>query len=146
MALAWLLAVLLVPVWPVAAPAHDLQHEVGVAEGAIAVRLSFADGNVFSFEAYEVYREGEDIPFQVGRTDALGRLIFMPDQPGDWRVKVFSEDGHGLDFSVVAGERGAVEKAGGSPLAAYSRLIVGVAVIFGIFGLLNLFLVRGKRE
>ena len=128
------------------AAAHDLQHEAGVGEGAISVRLFFSDGNVFSFEAYEVYREGEEIPFQVGRTDALGRLTFIPDRPGTWRVKVFSEDGHGLDFSVVAGEAGGVETAGGPRLHGYSRLVVGIAVIFGIFGLLNLFFGRRKPE
>ena len=146
MARVFLFACVLVGLGSNAVPAHDLQHEVGVGEGAISVRLFFSDGNVFSFEACEVYRQGEEIPFQVGRTDALGRLVFIPDRPGTWQVKVFSEDGHGLDFSLVVGEAGAVEKAGGSPLEGYSRLIVGVAVIFGVFGLVNLFFGSRKRE
>ena len=145
MARAFLIALLLVGIVSVRVFAHDLQREVAEGTGAVEVRLFFSDGSVFSFEAYEVYREGEDIPFQVGRTDALGRLVFIPDRAGTWRVKVFSEDGHGLDFSLATGEGGMLENAGGSSLEGYSRLLVGVCVIFGIFGLVNLFFRRRRK-
>jgi len=90
---------LLLCLWlPERAAAHDLRHSI--EEGAaVTVKLFSADGNEFSFESYEVYYEGEEIPFQVGRTDARGRLVFLPDRAGTWRVKAFSKDGHGADFA-----------------------------------------------
>ena len=123
---------------PERAAGHDLQHSI--EEGvAVTVKLFYADGNEFSFESYEVYRAGEEIPFQVGRTDALGRIVFLPDRAGTWRVKAFSEDGHGADLSLTTGAQGAIESADRPLFERHARLVVGVSIIFGIFGLLSLF-------
>jgi len=125
--------------------AHELQYVVG--EGpAVSVRLSFAGGDEFSFESYEIYRAGEKTPFQVGRTDRYGRLVFLPDRPGTWRIKVFSEDGHGLDFDITTDARGGVERADRPLVERYLRLVVGVALILGIFGLLSLFARRRQAR
>jgi len=137
---------LLLCLWlPERAAAHDLRHSI--EEGAaVTVKLFFADGNGFSFESYEVYHAGEEIPFQVGRTDALGRIVFLPDRAGSWRIKAFSEDGHGADFSLTTGAQGGVETADRSFFERHSRLVVGVSIIFGIFGLVDLFVRRRKTE
>lgn len=119
--------------------AHDLQHEVDSAQ-AVVVTLHFTDAKPFSFEAYEIYRQGEKLPVQVGRSDAQGRIAFLPDRAGTWRIKTFAADGHGLDFTVqtdaatrvVAAERPAVER--------YGRIVVGIGVILGLFGFIKLFL------
>jgi nickel transport protein len=130
---------LLLFLWlPERAAAHDLQHSIE-EDAAVTVKLFFADGNEFSFESYEVYRAGEETPFQVGRTDARGRVVFVPDRAGTWRVKAFSEDGHGADLSLTTGAQGAIESAERSLFERYSRLVVGVSIIFGIFGLVGLF-------
>jgi nickel transport protein len=130
---------LLLCLWlPERAAAHDLRHSI--EEGAaVTVQLFFADGNEFSFESYEVYYAGEEIPFQAGRTDARGRLAFLPDRAGTWRIKAFSEDGHGADLSLTTGAQGGVESADRSLFERHSRLVVGVSIIFGIFGLVSLF-------
>ena len=130
---------LLLCLWlPERAAAHDLRHRI--EEGAaVTVKLFFTDGNEFSYESYEVYHAGEEIPFQVGRTDARGRLVFLPDRAGAWRVKVFSEDGHGADLSLTTGAQGGVESPDRSLFERHSRLVVGVSIIFGIFGLVSLF-------
>jgi nickel transport protein len=135
---------LLLCLWlPGRGDAHDLRHSI--QEGAaVTVKLFFADGNEFSFESYEVYRAGEDVPFQVGRTDALGRIVFVPDRAGTWHVKAFSEDGHGADLSLTTGAQGAIESADRPLFERYSRLVVGVSIIFGIFGLFNLFARRRR--
>jgi len=137
---------LLLCLWlPERAVAHDLRHSI--EEGAaVTVKLSFADGNEFSFESYEVYHAGEEIPFQVGRTDALGRIVFRPDQAGSWRIKVFSEDGPGADFSLTTGAQGGIESVDRSLFERNSRLVVGVSIIFGIFGLVSLFARRKGTE
>jgi nickel transport protein len=130
---------------PGRALAHDLQHQITDAE-AVSVRFFFADGNDFSFESYEIYRAGEEIPFQVGRTDLEGRVVFLPDRAGTWRIKVFSEDGHGADFSFTTGPRGGVHDAGQPFLERHLRIVVGVSLIFGCFGLLSLLMRRGERR
>jgi nickel transport protein len=118
--------------------AHDLQHQI--EEGtAVSVRLFFGDGSDFSFESYEVYRAGDEIPFQVGRTDLQGRVVFLPDRAGTWRIKAFSEDGHGADFSFSTDVTSGVEDANRSLLERHLRIVVGASLIFGAFGLVNLF-------
>jgi len=122
--------------------AHDLQHRIEEGE-AVSVKLFFADGSDFDFESYEVYRAGDEIPFQVGRTDAQGRVVFLPDRAGTWRVKAFSEDGHGLDFSFTTGAKAGVQTESRTFLDRHLRIIAGVSVIFGVFGLFSLFTRRG---
>jgi len=131
-------------VWlPGRALAHDLQHSID--EGAaVSVKLFFADGSEFSFESYEIFRAGDEIPFQVGRTDIRGRVVFIPDRAGTWRLKVFSEDGHGADLSFTTGGEGGVQDANEPFLERHLRIIVGVSVIFGVFGLVDLFARRGR--
>lgn len=135
------IALVLCPWLSGSAAAHDLQHEVEESP-AVSVRLFFADGDEFSFEAYEIYRAGEEVPFQVGRTDTHGRLVFLPDRAGTWRVKVFSEDGHGGEFSVATGAEGGTPSADRPLFERYSRLIVGVSILFGLFGVVDLFVRR----
>jgi nickel transport protein len=141
-----LVAALMLCAWqPGQAMAHDLQHSIN--EGtAVSVKLFFADGNDFDFESYEVYRAGEEIPFQVGRTDALGRVVFLPDRAGTWRIKTFSEEGHGADFAFTTGAKNHIQETNKPFLERHLRIIAGVSVIFGVFGLATLFLRRGERR
>jgi len=133
-------------VWlPGQALAHDLRHQID--EGtAVSVRLFFADGRDFAFESYEVYRAGEEVPFQVGRTDIQGRVVFLPDRAGTWRIKAFSEDGHGADFSFTTGTEGGANDANPPFLERHLRIVVGVSLIFGVFGLLDLLIRRRGRR
>lgn len=120
--------------------AHALSHSAQLGS-AIIVELRYGDGSAFSYESTEVYRPGETVPFLAGRTDANGCLAFVPDREGDWRVRAFSEDGHGGDFTVAAA-------LGGEPpapelrFAGLSGLLIGVSTLFGLFGLWSLFLRR----
>lgn len=136
----WLLLLYLL-----AAPvsAHDLQYTV-VSGQAVVVRLFYADNSPFSFEAYEIYPEGSDLPIQVGRTDAHGHVAFLPDKAGKWRVKAMSEDGHGLDFTLTTDAAAALAGSEKPIYERYGRVVVGVAVILGLFGFINLY-VKRKR-
>ncbi len=126
------------------AASHDLQH-TETAGQALVVQMRYADGSPFAFQAYEIYREGEKAPRQLGRTDKVGRIAFLPDGPATWRVKVFSEDGHGLDIRVESGDGGTVDAANQPIFDRFPRIVVGVAVILGLFGALRLFL-SGRCE
>lgn len=125
------------------AGAHELHQKVSRG-GAVIVELTYPDHSPFSYEQFEVFREGEETPFQTGRTDALGRIVFVPDRDGAWRIRTFSEDGHGLDITIEAGpqaEAGAAKTSGGDRPV---RMILGVILIVAIFMVLLLFVRRNR--
>jgi nickel transport protein len=136
MRLALLLVLVSAPSSPV--QAHGLHYDVTAGE-VITIHFTYADALHVAFENYEVYRPGEETPFQVGRTDALGRLVFIPDRKGQWRVRVFTADGHGADLTVAAEAAGQTVVAGRSLFERYLHLAVGIAIILGLFGILKLF-------
>lgn len=121
--------------------APALAHEVIVETGsatATVLRLHYADGQPFAFEAYELYPAASETPAQVGRTDAQGRVVFLAGEGGEWRLKAWSGDGHGLDrkVSAVGGEFAVAATA--QP-ARGSLWLAGLGWIFGLFGLWQLF-------
>jgi nickel transport protein len=129
---------------PAPALAHDLQYAVEPGR-ALVVRLFYSDSARFSYEGYEVFRGDETVPFQVGRTDALGRLAVLPDRAGRWRIKATSGDGHGVNITVEV-DAAAVVTAVDRPLFdRYARVLTGVGLLFGLFGLLSLYHLRRKE-
>jgi nickel transport protein len=133
------LAAILCSAWP--AHAHDLQYSVGGSQ-AVVIRMFYVDNSPFTFEGYEIYREGEKLPYQVGRTDSQGHIAFLPDRAANWHIKAMSEDGHGLSFSIST-DAAAVLSGTEKPFyERYARIAVGVAVILGLFGFLSLYIKR----
>jgi nickel transport protein len=124
------------------AAAHEVEHEITRGE-AIVVRLRHEDRAPFSNESYEVFRPGEATPYQVGRTDPLGRLSFVPDAPGDWRVRAFSEDGHGADL-VVPSDASLVPPSTAPTAGRTARIVLGLAIILGLFGAFAVY--RSRRN
>jgi nickel transport protein len=124
-----------------------MAHEVHLAQSqqtAAVVRLTYADGKPFAFEAYELYPVGQEIPAQVGRTNGDGQVIFLPGTQGDWRLKAYSADGHGVDQSLkVSGGSGEAVAAGNAgnagELPRGLLLAAGLGIVFGLFGLVQLF-------
>lgn len=125
------------------AGAHNLEHEV-TADEAVSVAFFFGDGSPFSYEQFEVYREGETIPFQTGRTDALGRMALLPDRAGKWRIKVHSEDGHGAELALSLDEQLRLDSVPQPFFDRYAALLTGLGIIFGTFGLISLLRRRTK--
>lgn len=122
---------------------HELLNQIHQEGNCILVRFYFQDGTVFSYEEYEIYREGEAVPFQRGRSDALGRVVFCPDRDGIWTLKISSQDGHGADLKLSL-KAGRVEH-GHSSTESYKGILAGLGYLLGIFGLLSIFLRRWKR-
>ena len=131
----------------VPAAAHEVHHTIE-ATGAVAVRLSYADGKPFSFEAFEAYAEGKDVPAQVGRTDERGRAVFVPGDIRRWRIKAFSADGHGVDLRfeapAVTATQGVTSAASGEGPSRTSLLLFGLSLLLGGFGMYQLWL-RNKK-
>jgi nickel transport protein len=128
----------------VAAPAaaHEVLHEVQRGR-AVAVRAWLPDGESLAHVQAEVFSPADaKVPYWKGRTDRNGWLAFVPDVPGQWRVRIVDATGHGLDTLVeVAAPAGADATSGTRPsgvasLAFVLRPLLGVALIAAIFGLL----------
>lgn len=124
-----------------AAPRPASAHGVHVQQQntrAVSVEFSYDDLTPMSFEQYEVLAPDADAPFQVGRTDGLGRVVFRPDREGSWQVRVWTEDGHGGSTAVqVNGDMLATEELNARS-GRLNKIITGIAVLFGLFGLLAL--------
>ena len=129
---------------------HAIDHRVS-GEQAKVVEVFYADGRPFSFENFEVAGPGDRSPFLIGRTDKLGRVVFVPNRPGEWSVKIWSEDGHGLQTTVVVedldaaadSEFEAAFPASKSRIRRLSGLAVGLTLIcaLGIF-----FTIQSRRK
>lgn len=128
--------------------AHEIIQNV-TRGNAVVITLSEPNGSPFSYESYEVYREGEETPYQTGRTDALGRIVFLPDRQGTWRVRAFSEDGHGIDTRIQAGPADAPDGASKNPEAwgadRYGKVTLGIFVILVAFAVALAILRRRGR-
>lgn len=134
----------------VAAPAaaHEVNADVS-RQPATVVTLAYADGQPFSYEAFEVHADGAERPLLVGRTDGAGRAVFLAPPAGEVRLRAFSADGHGVDLKLPAPVAASGE-AGAAVAAATvderpARIVFGLGVLLALFGLLQMWLARRRR-
>ena len=124
------------------AQAHEVHHRIEATD-AVVITLTYANGQPFAYEKYALTPAGQETPQQVGNTDALGRIAFVPGAMLAWRLQATSADGHGVnqEFTVPAtGTRAAPEVA---TMPRWLLAGFGLALIFGLFGLFQLFM--GKK-
>ncbi len=126
--------------------AHTVNYEV--QQKGIAVRIFYAPEDPASYSGFEVFGPGDTLPHQTGRTDKNGFVSFVPDRQGVWKVKVLGESSHGYHgvTTVIKVNKDLDLESFKKPLAAtYSKLITGISLIIGIFGLYALMISRKKR-
>lgn len=116
--------------------AHTIHYTV--EPKGVTIRVFYAAEDPASYAEYEVFGPGDTEPYQIGRTDRRGCLSLLPDRPGDWKVKVLGESAHGfhgitIDFKVdqAMGLEGFTKPL----VATHTRLITGLSLIVGIFGI-----------
>lgn len=121
------------------AQAHEVHHRIE-ASGAVLVTLSYANGQPFAYEKYALTPAGQETPQQVGNTDAQGRIAFVPGSVEKWRLQATSADGHGVNLDFSAPTTQASSGAAATDLATPRWLltVLGLSLIFGIFGLIQL--------
>ncbi len=125
--------------------AHSVEYTVN-HQKAVVVKIFFADGTPFSYEKFEVYSpDNPKVPYQVGRTDKYGRIVFIPDKVGDWTVKAFSEDGHGIIKKVHIEDLSKVSKRP-NQFGYLLKIFIGVLIILLVYGLFYLTVRRKKIE
>jgi nickel transport protein len=121
---------------------HEIKLELS-QQAAAVVQLAYADGQPFAFEAYELYHPNKEVPEQVGRTNGEGQIVFLPGTRTDWRLKAVSADGHGVDQILkvsIAATDGNHQPCQTTGLPRTLLLVVGLGILFGLFGVVQLFL------
>jgi len=117
--------------------AHEVVYEVHQTRATIII-LSYDDGEPFSGARYEAGPVDAEKPALTGTTDRTGRVVIFGDAPGRWKLRAFSEDGHGIALEF---DRGAASDAEPAPETVNSRAAipkwVGVVVIFAVFAALR---------
>lgn len=137
--------------------AHGTDHKAVDPGPAVAVEFIYADGSPMSYADVLVYSPGDDeIEHQNGRTDANGRFVFYPDEPGKWQIEAGDGTGHlekaSVEVSAQQGEKEASvrENSGGqkSPPGGLDRAlmaVLGVSLILNIFSGLYFFQKTGGK-
>ncbi len=123
---------------PLPLHAHGVMGTVG--SGGMVVTAQYNTGEAMSYARVNISAPGARLTFQSGRTDRNGRFCFFPDGPGDWKVIVDDEMGHRLEVMVPVDETLTLqanqqrEVADEISLSRYEKTLMGISIIFGIFG------------
>ncbi len=126
--------------------AHAVEGTVAPAR-SLCAKFQFDDGDPMSYAEVTIRITGEKLPFQKGRTDADGRFCFYPRQAGTYQIKAADGMGHALELSVEADAGKAPEVKTPSDCqdtADWQKVLMGISLLFGLFGLLAMF--RKRRE
>jgi len=108
--------------------------EFGITGGeAQVIQLKYHGGGAMVDLAYELYAPGDETPYQTGRSDKLGRIVFVPGRDGEWRLKAWTEDGHGVNRTFLIAdpheEPGTRPDGRGSGDVRGPRVVIAIAVI-----------------
>lgn len=127
--------------------AHSIHYDV--QSKGVSVRVFYTGGDPASYSEYEVFGPGDTIPHATGRTDKNGFVSFFPDRAGIWRVKVLGESEHGfhgVTIDMKIDEALSVESFSKPLVAQHTKLIVGISLIFGIFGIYAFLRSRKRKQ
>lgn len=125
------------PISATSALGHEMRHTVASAQ-SIMVSVSYADESPLAFGYFEIRAMTDDALVQTGQTDAKGRLVFVPQATERYRVRVFSDDGHGIDIVVPVDAAGLATGLERPIFERYARAIAGVGLLLGLFGAIAL--------
>ena len=118
--------------------AHGVRGVAGA--GGMVVTAQYDTGEPMSYAKVNISAPGAKLSFQSGRTDRNGRFCFFPDVAGDWKVVVDDEIGHRLEVTVPVDETMALRadqqpgEGAVSSCSKYQKAVMGVSIIFGLFG------------
>lgn len=135
---------LLLLAWAAAAQAHEVHHRIEASQ-AVVVSLAYANGEPFAYEKYALYPAGQETPVQVGNTDAAGRVAFVPGATPHWRLQATSADGHGVNLEFDAPATAGTAAVPPPETPRWLTAAFGLALIFGVFGLVQLFVRHRKK-
>jgi nickel transport protein len=128
---------------------HSINYQV--QEKGVAVRAFYSEKDPSSYSQYEIWGPGDkdDLPHQTGRTDKNGFLSFVPDRSGTWKIRLWGESSHGyhgFTLEVRVGKDLNLEGFSKPLLATHTKIITGLSLIFGLFGIYALWKSRRKQD
>ena len=122
----------------IAVHAHELRYTT-TQGSAILIEVTAPGEGGLANAPYEIRAGGASTPVQMGWTTATGRIAFAPAEPGTYQVSVFSAGGHGVNFELEVDEAFTLAATEQPFVARHAKSLIGVSVLFGLFGLLMLF-------
>lgn len=125
--------------------AHGSRYNV--FRGGTGIEATHDDGSPMAFCDVRVFAPGgRENLHQTGTTGPKGRFMFVPDTNGVWRVSIDDGIGHVLWAEIAVGPeaREAVGRGGG--VDRLTGGVVGVSLIFGVFGIYCLLRHRVPRS
>ncbi len=128
---------------------HSINYQI--LEKGIAVKAFYSEKDPSSYSAYEIWGPGdkEDLPHQTGRTDKNGFLAFVPDRAGTWKIRLWGESSHGyhgFTTEVKVDKELSLESFSKPLVATHTKLITGLSLIFGVFGIYAFLRSRRKQN
>jgi nickel transport protein len=124
---------------------HTVNYEV--QQKGMAARVFYSAKEPASYSEFELYGPGDTLPHQTGRTDKNGMVAMVPDRPGIWKLKVLGESAHGFHGVTIElkVDNALNLESFSKPLVATStKMVTGVSIIFGVFGILAFIASRKK--
>lgn len=132
----------------VAAHAHGVDYRVERGE-TVLVHFSSQHQGPMAGAGFRVFTPDGRRVFASGSTDMLGRAVFAPDRPGDWRLLMATEDGHGAEVEISVGSEeiglARPDPGNATAIASAGRLsatAAGAGYLLGLGGLLALWRLR----
>jgi nickel transport protein len=116
--------------------AHTVNYEV--QQKGMAVRVFYTAQDPASYSEFEVYGPGDTLPHQTGRTDKNGFVAFVPERAGLWKLKILGESAHGfhgVTIEVMVDQDLNLESFSRPLVATSTKLVTGISLIIGIFGI-----------
>jgi nickel transport protein len=122
----------------VQSPLHGHTVNYEAQQKGMAVRVFYTAKDPASYSEFEVYGPGDTLPHQTGRTDKNGFVAFVPDRAGPWKLKVLGESAHGfhgVTIDVNVDQDLNLESFSKPLVATSTKLITGISLIIGVFGI-----------
>lgn len=131
--------------------AHGVSGSI-VEKTGFLVMVEYDDGEPMAYASMEIHNLKEKLPFQSGWTDKNGRFMFLPDAPGEWQVVVSDGMGHQVALNASVTENMVMSRemdqndgiSHGRSFSRYENALMGISVIFNIFGFL--FWWKGRKN
>jgi hypothetical protein len=133
---------------PATALAHGTTYRTSMVETAV-VEFAYTDGERMAFMPFQLFAPGAGVePARSGRTDREGRISFLADGEGTWRIEVRDEEGHRVRAEVVVAGGRAVTGSPSLPaaVAAASLALNAIAAAMLVSRLIRALRRRARRR
>ena len=128
---------------PVLLQAHGLQAQLELEAPVVVLRCTYTDGTPADAEVLVYSPDELDRSYQRQRTDVHGRVTFVPDAAGEWRIVVDDGMGHRTELTVTVDENGVASPRQSDP---WSRTSVALWVAALVFVLVVVWMQASRRR